>query len=130
MTSPAFLASSPIQYQKNHLTFSSFTCPNLSVITTHKVSSAQLRRKSVVQMCEEPVSAAERTRRALSETKPLVKFRRETEYLDQDVSFTYTKGVKEGGVDIWLITGILTFLVPLVGFAIGVATGNIDVNPR
>lgn len=80
-------------------------------------------------MCEEPLSAAEKTRRALSDTQPLVKFRRETDFVDQDTSFSYTKGV-QSGIDVWLIAGILTFLVPIVGFAIGVATGNIDVNPR
>lgn len=80
-------------------------------------------------MCEEPLSAAEKTRRALAETEPLVKFRRDTEYLDARADFAYTKGVDKG-IDVWLITGILTFLVPLVGFAIGVATGNIDVSPR
>lgn len=81
------------------------------------------------RMCEEPLSAAERTRRALAETKPLVKFRRETEYLDQDTSFTYTKGV-DAGVDIWLVTGVLTFLVPIVGLLVGVATGFVDLTPR
>lgn len=79
---------------------------------------------------EEQVSAAERTRRQLQESEPLVKFRKQTEYLDRDTSFRYTSGVKKGSVDIWLITGVLTFLVPLVGFAIGVLSGNIDINPR
>ncbi|CAN8070825.1 unnamed protein product [Agarophyton chilense] len=87
-------------------------------------------------MCEPTIrnaqkpSAAELTRQKLRESKPLVKFRRQTEYLDRDTSFAYTRGVKKGSVDIWLITGVLAFLVPLVGFAIGVVTGNIDVNPR
>lgn len=80
-------------------------------------------------VAEEPLSAAEKTRRALSESKPLVKFRRDAEYLDEKTDFVYTKGV-ESGIDIWLIVGILTFLVPIVGFAIGVATGNIDLSPR
>lgn len=79
---------------------------------------------------DEQLSAAERTRRQLQESEPLVKFRKQTEYLDRDTSFRYTSGVKKGSVDIWLITGVLTFLVPLVGFAIGVLTGNIDINPR
>lgn len=81
-------------------------------------------------MCDESLSAAEKTRRALSETKPLVKFRRETDFPDEeDTSFSYTKGVDKG-IDIWLVVGILTFLVPVIGFAWGVANGIIDVNPR
>lgn len=80
-------------------------------------------------MCEEPLSAAEKTRRSLSSSEPLVKFRRDVEYLDQRTDFSYTKGVDKG-VDVWLVTGVLTLLVPLVGFAVGVATGNIDLNPR
>lgn len=79
-------------------------------------------------MCEE-LSAAEKTRRALSETKPLVKFRKDPEYLDQRTESAYTSGGDQG-LDVWLITGILTILVPIVGFAIGVATGSIDINPR
>lgn len=80
-------------------------------------------------MCEEtPPSAAEQTRRALSETKPLVKFRRE-ELPEEDAGFAYTSGV-EKGLDVWLISGVLFFLVPILGFVWGVATGNIDVNPR
>lgn len=82
-------------------------------------------------MCEPPVSAAERTRQLLSETKPLVKFRKEPEYLEEKtaVAFTSASG-KEKAIDVWTITALLTVLVPLVGFAIGVATGNIIVNPR
>lgn len=80
-------------------------------------------------MCEEPLSAAEKTRRSLNSSDPLVKFRRDVEYLDQRADFSYTKGVDKG-VDVWLVTGVLTLVVPLVGFAVGVATGNIDLNPR
>lgn len=103
-------------------------------------SKARVSRHRVARMCEKPetaaektaveaLSAAEKTRRALAESEPLVNFRRDAEYLDKRTESVYTKDV-ESGVDIWLITGILTFLVPLVGFAIGVATGNIDVSPR
>lgn len=121
-----------------HSTTSSFTART----TLRRSLAPRAVSYRPARMCESPVStrektaaadeqlsAAEKTRRALAESEPLVKFRRDTEYLDQRAEFTYTKGV-ESGVDIWLITGILTFLVPLVGFAIGVATGNIDLNPR
>lgn len=77
----------------------------------------------------EMLSAAEKTRRALAESEPLVKFRRDAEYLDKRTESAYTRDTKSG-LDVWLITGILTILVPLVGFAIGVATGNIDITPR
>lgn len=80
-------------------------------------------------MSEEPLTAAEKTRRALSETKPLVKFRRDANYLDERTASAYTNGAGKG-IDIWIVTGILTFLVPIVGLAVGVATGTIDVNPR
>lgn len=58
----------------------------------------------------------------------MVKFRREVE-TEEDV-FTYTSGVKSGGIDIWLITGVLAFMVPIVILVVGIQTGFIDVNPR
>lgn len=79
---------------------------------------------------EEPLSAAEQTRRALTEAESLIQFRREVEISDDEKTFRYTTGTTEGGLDIWLVTAILTIVVPAVGFAIGVATGNIDINPR
>lgn len=82
-------------------------------------------------MCDEKLSPAERTRRALADSEPLVKFRRQTQYLDEeDPRFRYTSGTTQGGFDVWLIAAILTLVVPAVGFAIGVATGNIEINPR
>lgn len=47
-----------------------------------------------------------------------------------DNHFLYTIATTHGALDIWLVTAILTFLVPAVGFAIGIATGNIDIHPR
>lgn len=79
---------------------------------------------------EEILSPAEQTRRALSEKESIVKFSRKLEIADNEKEFRYTSGTTEGGLDIWLITAILTLVVPAVGFAIGVATGNIDINPR
>jgi hypothetical protein len=88
----------------------------------------------IATMCEERTaqrSAADRTREALSAEKPLVKFRRSIDAdAEQDTSFAYTSGTAGGGVDVWLISGVLLFLVPLVVFGVGVATGYIDVNPR
>lgn len=79
---------------------------------------------------EEPVSAAERTRQLLSETKPLVKFSRQVEEADDVDNFKFTSGTSSGGFDVWLVTAVLTLAVPIAGFAIGVATGNILINPR
>jgi hypothetical protein len=99
------------------------------------VAAAGGRHRPAV-MCEDkppPVqqSAADRTRAALSAEKPLVKFRRSTDDdADQNTSFAYTSGTTGGGVDVWLISSVLLFLVPVVVFAVGVATGYIDVNPR
>lgn len=85
----------------------------------------------MVRMCDEELSPAERTRRALADSEPMVKFRRQIEDEEkQDASFRYTSGTTQGGFDVWLIAAVLTIVVPAVGFAIGVATGNIDVNPR
>eukprot|EP00177_Eucheuma_denticulatum_P001437 GFKZ01002589.1.p1 GENE.GFKZ01002589.1~~GFKZ01002589.1.p1 ORF type:complete len:130 (+),score=16.07 GFKZ01002589.1:198-587(+) len=105
------------------------TLPSTSPPTA--LPTARISRRAAL-MCapeEAPLSAAERTRRALSESEPLVKFRRDVEYLDEGAEFVYTKGVDKG-VDVWLVTGVLTFLVPAVGFAVGVFTGAIDVSPR
>lgn len=77
---------------------------------------------------ENATSSAERTRQALSKDKSRVKFSRDI--VDGDQTFNYTSGVQKGGVDVWLITGVLVILVPLIVFAWGVTTGNIDVNPR
>lgn len=75
-------------------------------------------------------SAADATRAALSAKAPRVQFRRGTDQRsEEDVAFSYTSG-NTGGVDIWLISGILCFLVPLVFFAIGIGSGYIDVTPR
>lgn len=77
---------------------------------------------------KEKSSSAEQTREALSNRKSKVNFRKGvTEEEKQD--FAYTSGV-EGGVDVWLITGILTFLVPLVVLIIGVKAGVVDLTPR
>lgn len=91
------------------------------------------KRGSAVRMSdgkEEPLSAAEKTRRALTDSESLIQFRRDVEISDNEKKFRYTTGTAEGGLDIWLVTAVLTIVVPAVGFAIGVATGNIDVNPR
>lgn len=73
---------------------------------------------------------AEETRRALSSSKPLVKFRKDTDFADEEHSgFAYTSGVK-GGVDVWLITGILFFVVPFIVFGVYVLNGTIDLAPR
>lgn len=77
-----------------------------------------------------PKDLAEETRRALSASDPLVKFRRDTDYADRDHSdFAYTSGVKSG-VDIWLITSILFFIVPFIVFFVYVQNGTIDLTPR
>lgn len=79
----------------------------------------------------EELSAAEQTRRALSASEPMVKFRREVDSrTESDAKFSYTSGVGAGGIDVWLISTILFFLVPVVVFAIGVSAGYIDVSPR
>lgn len=99
---------------------------------THSVNAAD-KRRCTVHMSDnddEPLSAAERTRRALTESESLIQFRREVEISDDEKEFRYTTGTTEGGFDIWLVTAVLTVVVPAIGFAIGVATGNIDVNPR
>lgn len=91
------------------------------------------KRRCIVRMSDnndEQLSAAERTRRALTESESLIQFRREVEISDDEKEFRYTTGTTEGGLDIWLVTAVLTVVVPAIGFAIGVATGNIDVNPR
>lgn len=76
------------------------------------------------------MSAAEKTRRALSSSDPIVKFRKDTDYADRDYSeFAYTSGVKSGP-DIWLITGILFFIVPFIVFFVYVQNGTIDLTPR
>ncbi len=78
---------------------------------------------------ETKLSSAEKTRRELSKDKPMVKFRREF-VEEENNGFTYTSGVKQGGVDIWLITGLLVILVPAAFLVWGIQTGLIDVNPR
>lgn len=100
------------------------------VVCQPEAPARAARNARAMHMCEPPLTEAEKTRNALSATKPLVKFKKDI--ADGDTSFTYTSGVGAGGggVDVWLITGILFFVVPVVGFAVGVATGNIDVNPR
>lgn len=107
--------------------------PTFLATTTRVTCAARVARIARVhplRMCEE-LSPAERTRRALSATEPLVKVRRAADEIQpEDTSFRYTNGTTPGGFDVWLIIGILTFIVPLVIFAAGVATGNIDVNPR
>ena len=75
------------------------------------------------------MNKAERTRQVLSSVKPQVKFRKDYEAPEID-RFEYTSGVKDGGVDVWLITGVLTLLVPLIVFVVGVKAGVIDLNPR
>ncbi|KAA8492088.1 hypothetical protein FVE85_3526 [Porphyridium purpureum] len=71
---------------------------------------------------------AEATRRMLAADEPQVRFRREETQLDSG-SFSYQSGVKDG-VDIWLIVGILSFVVPACIFAYGVAVGWVDIPRR
>lgn len=81
---------------------------------------------------EEEISPAEATRRALSADKPLVQFRKDEVTLTrEDNSFSYTPGnTGGGGIDVWLVSTVLIFVTPVILFAVGVATGYIDVSPR
>lgn len=82
-------------------------------------------------MADDNLTPAERTRQKLAESDNLVKFRKETiDPTVEESQFKYTSGTVKGGFDIWLVAALLTIVVPAVGFAIGVATGNIDVSPR
>lgn len=97
-------------------------------------AAAAARRRGGVAACEAPPpgegAGAEATRRALSADAPLVKFRRAVDVrTEDDVGFSYTSG-NEGAVDVWLVSGVLFFAVPLAVFAYFVATGVIDVTPR
>lgn len=88
-------------------------------------------RSRVTMMSDEDVSPAERTRRLLAESESRVKYRRGiSEPETTESEFRYTSGTTSGGFDIWLVAALLTVIVPAVGFAVGVATGNIDVSPR
>lgn len=129
---PAFLPPAPGGSRPLRALSPSHTLHTLTPSPTPSLVSTGRPSRRTPIMCapeEAPLSAAERTRRALSESQPLVKFRRDVEYLDERTEFVYTKGVDQG-IDVWLVTGVLTFLVPAVGFAVGVLTGNIDVSPR
>ncbi len=92
---------------------------------------AQFGNMRMTQMKEtdtKPKSSAELTREALSSRKSKVSFRKGVTE-DEKQDFAYTSGV-EGGIDVWLVTGVLTFLVPLIVLLVGVKTGVVDLTPR
>jgi len=72
---------------------------------------------------------AEATRRALTASTPL---RRKKALRAMNVDpekFEYTSGVSSG-VDVWLISALLCFIVPAVFLGIFIANGYIDLTPR
>mmetsp|Transcript_12955 Transcript_12955/g.23293 ORF Transcript_12955/g.23293 Transcript_12955/m.23293 type:complete len:139 (-) Transcript_12955:37-453(-) len=104
------------------------------------VNSSVLQKRSLVFMTKSSVEdsttqsdedKAAETRKLLSSSAPQVSFRKKNmRYSDtSETDFTYTKGVNQG-VDIWLITAILGFIVPVVILAYFVANGTVDLTPR
>jgi len=100
-------------------------------------SHRAVSHKRVARMCQEerasavktpPVDAAEEARRLLSSSDPLVQYRREEVYSAPPRGTGYVKDPNK--IDIWLVTSILTVLVPFVIFAVGYQTGVIDISPR
>lgn len=92
------------------------------------VHTGKVRMTQMKEAKAEQESSAELTREALSNRKSKVSFRKGVTE-DEQQDFAYTSGV-EGGVDVWLVTGVLTFLVPLIVLLVGVKAGVVDLTPR
>mmetsp|Transcript_14515 Transcript_14515/g.31175 ORF Transcript_14515/g.31175 Transcript_14515/m.31175 type:complete len:150 (+) Transcript_14515:264-713(+) len=109
------------------------------LITVMKsASESDTRGSAVTGTVAEPTKEltdqdrAEATRRALAQSSPQVSFRKKRVDLARDPAgegFSYSSGVSKG-VDVWLISALLCFLVPAVFLAIFVANGTIDLTPR
>mmetsp|Transcript_4540 Transcript_4540/g.13754 ORF Transcript_4540/g.13754 Transcript_4540/m.13754 type:complete len:124 (+) Transcript_4540:63-434(+) len=113
-----------------------------SAVSGRRVSSSTKRsvRTAVVKMNAEKKNKvadtktqgekydADETRRLLNDGKSMVQFGRNVPKDAAQQNTGYQAG--STGVDVWLITGALVFLVPVIITIVGVKTGWIDLNPR
>lgn len=93
-----------------------------------RAASWQMTKTESEAKAKMEISSAERTRQALSKSPSKVKFRRSVAAEEPD-SFSYTSGVTSG-IDIWLVAGILAFVIPFAILAYAISTGIVDINPR